>query len=109
MAYHAMGLQAGAAAHLEVGDAVDRAVGAYAGFAVNSVVFARVAGAAELSAVVENARLIRGRAAAVEAAARADLAGRVHSAAEMGQQLTDTTTAVATAVPKTGSISAGML
>ncbi len=109
MAYQADGLHAGAAAHLDIGDAVDRIVGAYAGIAVSSTVFGRVAGASGLSAVLENAQLIRGRAAAAEAAAaRVDLAGRVRSAAGFGQQLTGTTTAIAAAVPGAGAVAAGM-
>jgi hypothetical protein len=71
-------------------------------------VFGRVAGASGLSAVLENAQLIRGRAAAAEAAARVDLAGRVSAAAGLGQQLTGTTTAIAAAVPGAGSVAAGM-
>jgi hypothetical protein len=95
MGYDTAGMRTGAAGCQDTADAADRAATAFSRIQVSSAVFGRVPAAAGLSAALDGARQRQGRSAAAEAVARADLARRVRSAADQGDALTASTTAIA--------------
>jgi hypothetical protein len=107
MGYDTAGLRAGAAGHQATADAADLGAGAYARIVVNPAAFGRVPAAAGLARTLDSVRHQQGRASAAEAALRSDLAHRVTSAAEAGDGLTTTSTAVAAAVRTAGSGAGG--
>ncbi|MFD1533292.1 hypothetical protein [Pseudonocardia aurantiaca] len=107
MRYSAGGLDSGAAGHLDVADAADRAVTALSQVAVTAGAFGTVATAAAFGAALDSARLGHSRRMAAEVAARSDLALRVSGAAGMGRAPVHSTSAKAAAA-RPGAIVEGI-
>lgn len=107
MAYGVDPLLAGAVGHEAVAAAADLMASTLARVVVEAAAFGGVPVAGALATVLELARDQQGRAAAAEAAQRAQTAIGVSRAARLGACLLDDTAAIATSAAP-GSITAGM-